>query len=39
MYTHIYTHKQNQNSPKKKKAEIIDPVSKGKQKWYHPVKN
>ena len=29
IYAHVYTHKQNQNSGKKK-VEEIDPVSKGK---------
>ena len=38
--THIYTHiNKTKTVQKKKKAEVIDPVSKGKQKWYQPVKN
>ena len=36
-YIYIYTHKQSRNSPTKIK--MIDPVIKGNQKLYLPVKN
>ena len=41
MCTLTYKNNQNQNGQKKKKKKVaeIHLVSKGKQKWYQPVKN
>ena len=37
---YIYTHIKNTKTvPQKKKVEEIDQASKGRQKWYQPVKN